>query len=117
MIHNLFTIHDVKAMAFLPPFILPRSEMAVRTFSDCINSKDHQFGAHPEDYTLFRLGRFDDETAKYILEDAPYSIGNGLEFVNPETPDSANGTQTSEKAAITKPKPLRESATGNNSAE
>ena len=81
MIHLVFSVYDQKAAAYLPPFILPRSEMAIRTFSDCINSAEHQFGKHPGDYTLFRLGMFDDEKGQYHLEIAPISEGNGLEFL------------------------------------
>ena len=74
MIHKIFTIHDSKAQAFLPPFILPRAEMAERTFGDCINSADHQFGQHPDDYTLFELGAFDDEDASYVTHPSPFLI-------------------------------------------
>ena len=81
MNHIVFSIFDVKAQAYLPPFILPNAEMAARTFGDCINSDNHQFAAHPEDYTLFRLGTFDDNTGAYTLEAAPMSEGNGVEFV------------------------------------
>jgi len=81
MIHNVFTIFDAKAEAYLPPFILPKTSMAKRTFSDCVNSADHQFGAHPEDYTLFTIGTFDDETAQYNLLLTPESLGLGIEYV------------------------------------
>ncbi len=78
MIHKMFTIYDEKAKAYLPPFILPQREMAIRTFSDCVNSNDHQFGAHPHDYTLFQIGIFDDETADIQLDRK--LIGNGVEY-------------------------------------
>jgi len=87
MIHNVFTIYDAKAEAYLPPFILPKISMAKRTFSDCVNSSDHQFGAHPEDYTLFTIGTFDDETAQYNLLLTPESLGLGNEYVIQE-PDN-----------------------------
>ena len=81
MIHNVFTIYDAKAEAYLPPFILPKISMAKRTFSDCVNSQDHQFAAHPGDYTLFTIGTFNDETAQYNLLLTPESLGLGLEYV------------------------------------
>jgi len=80
MIHSIFSIHDAKASAFLPPFILPRVEMAQRVFSDCVNSEDHQFGQHPEDYTLFHMGNFDDETGEIHPKTTPTSLGLGLEY-------------------------------------
>lgn len=66
MKHSLFAIFDSKAKAFLPPFMLPNSEMAVRAFSDCVNDPAHQFARHPADYTLFKVGEFDDGDAAPI---------------------------------------------------
>ena len=63
MMHKLFTIYDQKAQAYLPPFFMHQTGMALRVFSDCVNSNDHQFGKHPADYTIFELGTFNDETA------------------------------------------------------
>lgn len=98
MIHQIFTIHDAKAAAYLPPFILPNAEMAKRIFTDCVNSEDHQFAKHPEDYTLFRLGTFDDNSAQYMLTEGIHSEGNGLEFIThelqPFMPDDKNDDQT-----------------------
>ena len=39
MIHNIFSVYDNKAEAFLPPFVLPKREMAIRTFADSINNR------------------------------------------------------------------------------
>ncbi|AXL15422.1 nonstructural protein [Microviridae sp.] len=80
MIYLVFSIYDSKAEAFLPPFILPKKAMALRTFSDCVNSDSHQFGSNPEDYTLFELGSFNDESGQYLLHRTVISCGNGLEF-------------------------------------
>jgi len=80
MIQKLFTIYDEKARAYLPPFFLGQEAQATRAFSDCVNSKDHQFGAHPTDYTLFSLGNFDDNNASFDTHN-PKTLGNGIEFV------------------------------------
>lgn len=80
MIHHIFTVYDQKAGAHLPPFILPAIPMAERTFSDCVNKPDHQFGAHPEDYTLLRIGTFDDETAIIDRLDVPEVLGLGTKY-------------------------------------
>ncbi len=80
MKHKIFSIFDVKAQAYLPPFCLPERGMAIRTFSDCVNSKDHQFSLHPGDYTLFELGVWDDAVA-IIASQAGSKVVNGLEVV------------------------------------
>lgn len=78
----MFTIRDTKADAYLPPFFLPKKEMAARVFDQCVNSEDHQFGKWPADYTLFHIGTFNDETGICITY-APESLGNGLEYLRP----------------------------------
>lgn len=80
MKQNVFAIYDSKANAYLSPFFLPTVGMAVRVFSDCVNSKDHQFGAHPEDYTLFHLGIFDDTTCSFEKLDSKKALHNGVEL-------------------------------------
>lgn len=80
MIHQMFSIHDSKAAAYLPPFIIHRNEMAIRLFSDMVNNPDHQFSKNPADYTLFLIGEYNDEKGA-VTEGLNLSLGNGLEFV------------------------------------
>lgn len=89
MISNIFTVHDVKADAYLPPFVYAQLAQAVRTFADCVNKPDHQFGAHPADYTLFHIGTFDDSSAKFEPT-TPISLGNGVEFIETNPTESSN---------------------------
>lgn len=82
MEHEIMAVYDEVAKAFLPPFFLPKLEMGIRTFSDCINSDDHQFGAHPSDYTLFHFGQFNYETGEF-LNSVAKKLHNGVELINP----------------------------------
>lgn len=96
MIYCVFSIHDEKAEAFLPPFILPNANMAKRVFADCINSDTHQFGSNPADFTLFELGQFDDSEGQFLLQRTKKSLGNGVEFRSldrPKSPEIGNGTE------------------------
>lgn len=77
---NQFSIHDTKAGAYLPPFNLPTTEMAIRTFTDTINDENHPFNKHPEDYTLFQISEFDDENGTITPLQTKKPIGNGLDF-------------------------------------
>jgi len=103
MIYNVYSIFDSKAEAYLPPFILPKKAMALRTFSDCVNSDTHQFGANPADYTLFELGTFNDENGQFLLHRSVISCGNGLEFRLPDhpiSPEIGNGKANSSKQTL-----------------
>lgn len=85
---KIFSIFDAKAEAYISPFYMTHTGQAIRTFTDCVNSPDHQFGAHPEDYTIFELGEFDDSTAHFQLMSTPKPLGNGLEFVDSNHPEN-----------------------------
>lgn len=81
MIQNVYCIHDRAAGAYLTPFVLANDKMAIRVFTQCATSQDHQFGKNPEDFTLFHCGTFDDQTA--TLESwAPQKVINALEAVD-----------------------------------
>ncbi len=82
MKHKVFSIFDVKASAYLPPFFMPEQAMAVRVFSDCVNSDDHQFGKHPGDYTLFEMGVWDDVNCSLKCPEGAAKVVNGLEVVS-----------------------------------
>lgn len=84
MIQNVFAIYDQKANAYLTPFFLPTAAMAVRVFSDCVNSDDHQFGKHPNDYTLWHLGTFDDVTCQFVALEPKIALHSGHELVAQE---------------------------------
>lgn len=85
MIHKIFTIHDAAAGAYLAPFFLHAEAMAIRTFSDCINDDNHQFGRHPKDYNILCLGEFDDNAGTFEIYQTPKPLGNGLSFVQTES--------------------------------
>lgn len=91
MIHKIFTVFDEKALAYLPPFVLPETGQAIRSFADCVNSSDHMFGKHPEDYTLFQIGVYDDKSGVISELDTRSVIGSGVQYKRP--PDAGNGSQ------------------------
>lgn len=74
---EMFAIYDKKAGAYLPPFFLPNVAMAVRTFCDCVTDDGHQFGKHPEDYSLHQFGSFDQTSG--LFEDAKDIVITGLD--------------------------------------
>lgn len=78
MDHKIYCIFDVKAKAYMQPWFMPNDSMASRAFQDCVSDPQHTFGAHPEDYTLFNIGTFNQITGEIIPTDKT-SLGNGLD--------------------------------------
>jgi len=89
MIQFIYAIHDNKANAYLPPFFLHNHNMARRTFGDCIQDPEHAFGKHPDDYSLWELGEFNDTTGEIIYFTPHHSLGNGVDYITPEEPNEA----------------------------
>lgn len=77
---KVFTVYDCKAEAYLNPFYSDATGQAKRIFTDAVNDKQHPFGQHPEDYTLFELGSYDSKTAQFTNLDAPLNLGVGITF-------------------------------------
>lgn len=72
---RIFSVFDSKASAFIQPFYSPTRGTAIRSFKAMANEPGHAFNLFPDDYTLFELGTFDPETAKFDLQATPESLG------------------------------------------
>ena len=77
---KMFSIYDHKAKAYQLPFYLRQSGEALREFSDLVNDEKSRVIKHPEDYTLFLLGEFDETTGEFQLEKTPSPLGKALEY-------------------------------------
>ena len=86
MILQIFSIYDTKAESFNPPVYLTSPGLAIRSFSDSVQNPESQFAQHPEDYTLFQIGSWDDQTSKFELLSTPKSLHVAIEFVSPTHP-------------------------------
>lgn len=76
---KVFTVHDIKAGAYMQPFHMQTVPLAIRAFAELSNDKNHQFGRYPEDYQLFEIGEYDDATANYTMLPSKVPLGSALE--------------------------------------
>jgi len=79
MIQRIFTVFDSKADAYLVPFFQQSAGVALRIFEDLANDPEHQFFRHPEDFTLFSLGTYDDQNASFDLDKTPSPLAKAIE--------------------------------------
>ncbi len=77
---NIYSIFDTASGLYLRPLFAQSDGQALRTFYDCATSAENEIGSHPEDYTLFRLGMFDDNTGELTQEENT-SLSTALEMV------------------------------------
>jgi len=70
-----YAVYDRKAEMFSTPFLEIKDGTAIRAVQDhVINNKDHAFAKHPSDFSLHRLGEFDDITGVITGQDTPTKI-------------------------------------------
>ena len=65
---KMYSIYDRCAAAYMRPFYTQRDDEAIRSFRDLALDAQHPVGQHPEDYSLFRIGEFDDNTGSVTGE-------------------------------------------------
>lgn len=56
------SVFDTKVGAYSPPFTCKSRGEAIRSFEDACRDDKMPFKAHPEDYQLFAVGDFDDQS-------------------------------------------------------
>lgn len=61
-VHIVVSVKDRAVDAYNRPFIVPTTGAAIRSFTDEVNRKESEMYAHPEDYDLYEIGTFDDQT-------------------------------------------------------
>lgn len=82
MIQKVFGVRDGKAMAFLQPFFSASVGAAVRAFSDAVNEDGKSpLTKHPEDYILYELATFDDNSGEFFSTVPIKMLGAGVDFV------------------------------------
>lgn len=69
MILEIYSVKDKQVNAFLQPFFSPTLGSAMRSLSVVVNDANHDFHKHAHDYTLFKLGEFDDLTGAILPND------------------------------------------------
>lgn len=65
MIHRIFTIYDTKGEFYSPPFHQKTVGLAIRAFKDTATDQATSIAHHPEDFTLYSLGEYDDRTGLF----------------------------------------------------
>ena len=69
-----FSVHDVKSLSFGVPFFAVSDGVATRMISDATNDSNTMLSKHPEDFSLYYIGLFDDVKGIVIPEPIPVHI-------------------------------------------
>jgi hypothetical protein len=78
---KMYTIRDATTELFFGRiFLFENDAHAIRVFKDVVTNKDDPMGQHPDDYTLYYVGTYDDSDGIPMGED-PRRVITGVEAV------------------------------------
>ena len=86
---KFYSVYDVKVQTYSDPFLQPTDAAAFRVFEATVKNPKTLLGQNPEDFGLWRLGEFDQETGKLIPE-TPIEVARALDFVAMDHPTPFN---------------------------
>ena len=80
-------VRDIKANLYFAPMSYQSLGQAERHFRDEVNRKadGNTLASHPEDFELFHVGSFDDETCHFVILDKPIQLVHGSACVSKAT--------------------------------
>ncbi len=64
-----YAIYDTCSGIYEKPFFSTADDVVRREFQDVVNTDEHPMNRHPEHYSLWRLGTFDNLNGKIVDED------------------------------------------------
>lgn len=103
MILNCYSIYDIKAQIYSPPFYALTDGAACRIVQDSL-SGDTSLARHPADFIIYKVGTFSDDTG-YLEKLTPREHVRDVISLVPPMPkpfDFMNGAPTVAKTATDK---------------
>jgi hypothetical protein len=85
MKHIICTVYDRAAETYARPMFVPSIGVAIRSFTDEVNRNDsnNQLFNHADDFDLYELGEFDDQTSRIFMLDLPKVLILGKQAKTP----------------------------------
>ena len=81
MIVNLYAVYDVASGVYDGPVPCQTDAVAVRNFTGLATNPESPIAKNPEDFSLVRVGRWDDSKGELILLDTKDTLITGNEAI------------------------------------
>lgn len=78
---QMFSIRDAKGEVFNTPFFQKTFGEAERSFTQLINDGKSLPGQYPDDFDLYYLGDYDDQTGKFAPLDTPQHLVKAVQVL------------------------------------
>lgn len=89
MKQQIMSVYDTKARAFLPPFFVPHVDVGLRAIQQATLDPQHQLSKFAEDFEIYHLGTWDDDTGHFDPRPQPFSYGRVVVLRKIAAPDFA----------------------------
>lgn len=66
MLLEIFAMYDRATQAYMQPVYSQSKGEIIRSLSDLIMNNEHAFAKHPEDYTLFKIGTYEEQSGEIV---------------------------------------------------
>ena len=77
---KVFSVYDCKVDAFMLPFFSKTTASGARSFEQAVNNPELPYFHHPDDYTLFEIGEFDEKSGQVMMHQTHVSLGLAVSF-------------------------------------
>lgn len=84
MILKIFSIRDAKTEVYNAPFYQKTMGEAERNFHTTVNDSKTTISQYPEDYDLYYLGEYDDNTGQFKALDTPQHVMKAVDVTKKE---------------------------------
>lgn len=82
MLLQIFAVYDVKAECYNTPFFMSSNGQAIRAFSDMLSDDRTMISKHPDDFSLYHLGEYDDNNGFIQCYQEPRFLHKAIEFIS-----------------------------------
>lgn len=79
---NAYSVRDEKAARFITPFFIQTHAEAIRVFGENVLNEKTMWHKYPEDFRLYYIGSFDEESAQLESKSVPLHLSSAIDFVN-----------------------------------
>jgi len=97
---QVYAVYDAAVGCYMQPFFLRSKGEALRSFMDAVSDRKTQFSIHPEDFSLFQVGEYEEATGTLIPSLTPVKIVAALDVVRIPPPHAGNGTDVDGEASV-----------------
>ncbi len=81
---QIYAIFDTCSGIYEKPFFHTADDAVKREFQDVVNTVDHPINRHPEHYSVWRLGNFDNLTGD-VVDEANECLWTAMEAISQST--------------------------------